>query len=112
MKARNGPKTESLELYEQIMAALTTANEHVGRFGMQLQALITQGNEEKLKERHAAAISYFANTVLGSCLMLAEPHLQMLKDHPKAIKLTRIWTEITEMLSKRKQALEILTIEE
>jgi hypothetical protein len=110
MKARNGPKTESLELYEQIMNALTTANEHVGGFGRQLQTLITGGNEEKLKERHAAAVSYFATTVMGSCLMLAEPHLQILKDHPKAIKLTRIWTDITDALTKRKQELEALEV--
>ncbi len=94
MKRKTGPKEEGVALLDTLLKRLTEAQKHGNSFGRQLHDIVMSGDEELLKTRTEAAVTYFTEKVLNPCLPFIDNHLNVLDTYQRVIKISKIWKNI------------------
>jgi ATP-dependent exoDNAse (exonuclease V) alpha subunit len=108
-KRKTGPREENMALYGKIMTSLEQTQVHATNFGREISKLTIAGDDDKLEQRKAAAVDYFAGKILQPLLVAVDAHFILLDTFPKVAKQTKLWTGIKEHLQSKEKELNKVT---
>ncbi|MCF8449074.1 MAG: AAA family ATPase [Taibaiella sp.] len=106
MKRKTGPKEQGLALLDKIIKSLEQADVHAKNFGKEVQNLVAASDNEQLEVRKKAAVHYFSQQVMASCILGVDAHFVLLETYPKIAKQTKTWNGLKEQLQAKDKELQ------